>query len=74
MVGSASGSGRASPTAVIAFCPSCQCTASPVRSVISSSALVPGTAGCTAALEVDACILVRGHSLGRAAVIAGPTH
>ena len=63
---SAFGSGCACPTAVIAICPICQCSAEPqleVCSAVHSSSLCPLAAFASWALQGYACIQVNGHSL-----------
>ena len=63
---SAFGSGCACPTAVIAICPICQCSAEPqleVCSAVHSSSLCPLAAFASWALQGYACIHVNGHSL-----------
>ena len=63
---SAFGSGCACPTAVIAICPICQCSAEPqleVCSAVHPSSLCPLAAFASWALQGYACIQVKGHSL-----------
>ena len=63
---SAFGSGCACPTAVIAICPICQCSAEPqleVCSAVHSSSLCPLAAFASWALQGYACIQVNSHSL-----------
>ena len=63
---SAFGSGCACPTAVIAICPICQCSAEPqleVCSAVHPSSLCPLAAFASWALQGYACIQVNGHSL-----------
>ena len=63
---SALGSGRACPTAVIAFCPSCRRAALPqyeAWSHVQPSSLFPLAVLALWALLGYACIPVRGHSL-----------
>ena len=63
---SAFGSGCACPTAVIAICPICQCSAEPqleVCSAVPPSSLCPLAAFASWALQGYACIQVKGHSL-----------
>ena len=60
------GSGRACPAAVIAFCPSCQCSAlllSVRRAHVHPTTLPPLATLAVRAILGYVCILVRGHSL-----------
>ena len=60
------GSGRTCPTAVIVFCPTCQCSALPQGDLwaqVQPLTLLPLALLAFWALQGYTCILVRGHSL-----------